>query len=148
MAPSHYLNQCWNIVIWTLRNKLQRNFNWNLYIFIQENAFEHVVCEMAFILSRPQCVNQSWARSMVSPGHNGLTSVMIVNISPKQILYVINVYCIVHVSQILNCIAQDTQIQIEMLHCIAHDTQIQIEMLYCIAQHAQISQTLWAHIGL
>ena len=25
--------------------------------FIHENAFENVVCEMAFILSRPQCVN-------------------------------------------------------------------------------------------
>ena len=26
-APSHYLNQCWVIVNWTLRNKLQRNFS-------------------------------------------------------------------------------------------------------------------------
>ena len=26
-APSHYLNQCWNIVNWTLGNK----FRWNLY---------------------------------------------------------------------------------------------------------------------
>ena len=26
------------------------------YIFIQENALENVVCEMASILSRPQCV--------------------------------------------------------------------------------------------
>ena len=58
-APSHYLNQCWNIVNWTLRNKLQWNFNWNSNIFIQENALENVVCEMASILSRPQCVNSS-----------------------------------------------------------------------------------------
>ena len=28
-APSHYLNQCWNVVSWTLRNKLQ----WNLQRF-------------------------------------------------------------------------------------------------------------------
>ena len=28
--------------------------NWN--IFIQENTFENVVCEMASILSPPQCV--------------------------------------------------------------------------------------------
>ena len=27
----------------------QRNFNWNSNIFIQENAFENVVCEMASI---------------------------------------------------------------------------------------------------
>ena len=30
-------------------------------IFIQENAFENVVCEMAAILSWPQCVNGSEA---------------------------------------------------------------------------------------
>ena len=56
-APSHYLNQCWNIVNWTLRNKLQWNLNRNSNIFIEENDFESVVCETASILSRPQCVN-------------------------------------------------------------------------------------------
>ena len=39
-APSHYLNQCWDIIDWILRNKLQWNFNQNSYIFIQENAFK------------------------------------------------------------------------------------------------------------
>ena len=34
--PSHYLNQCWNIVNWTLRNKLHWNFNRNSNIFVQE----------------------------------------------------------------------------------------------------------------
>ena len=29
MAPSHYLNQCWIIVNWNLRNKLQWTFNRN-----------------------------------------------------------------------------------------------------------------------
>ena len=57
MAPSHYLDQCWIIVNWTLGNRLQWNLNWNSSIFIQENTFESVVCEMAAILSRPQCVN-------------------------------------------------------------------------------------------
>ena len=47
---------CGDIVNWSLRNKLQWNFNRNSNIFIQENALEHVVCEMASILSRPQCV--------------------------------------------------------------------------------------------
>ena len=55
-APSHYLNQCWNIVNWNLTNKLQLNLKRNSYIFIQENAFENV-CEMAAILSRPKCVS-------------------------------------------------------------------------------------------
>ena len=40
----------------TLRNKLQWNINRNSHIFIQENALEFIVCEMASILSRPQCV--------------------------------------------------------------------------------------------
>ena len=55
-APSHYLNQCWNIVNWNLRNKLQWKFGQNSNIFIQENALENVVCEMSSILSQPQCV--------------------------------------------------------------------------------------------
>ena len=59
-APSHYLNQCWNIVNWKLRTKVQWNFNRNSNIFIQENGFESVVCEMAAILSQPQCVKDDW----------------------------------------------------------------------------------------
>ena len=59
-VPSHYLNQWWSIVNWTLRNKLQWNFNRNLNIVIHENAFENVVCEMAAMLYRPQCVNCLW----------------------------------------------------------------------------------------
>ena len=70
-APSHYLNQCWNVVNCTLRNKFQCNFNWNSNIFIQENALEYVVCEMASILSRPQCVNNSSTK--------GKTKVRVVN---------------------------------------------------------------------
>ena len=41
---------------WTLRNKLQWNFNRNSYIFIQRNGPENVVFEMAATLSRPRCV--------------------------------------------------------------------------------------------
>ena len=36
--------------------KLQWNFNQNFNIFIQENAFQSIVCEMVSILPRPQCV--------------------------------------------------------------------------------------------
>ena len=56
-APSYYLNQCWNIVNWTFRKKLEWNFNRNSNIFIQEIAIENVVCKMASILSQPQWVN-------------------------------------------------------------------------------------------
>ena len=50
MAPSHYLNQCWNIIDLTLGNKLQWNIDQNLYILIQENACEDVVWKMVAIL--------------------------------------------------------------------------------------------------
>ena len=59
LSPSHYLNQRWNIVNWTLRNKLQLNFDRNSNIFIEENTFENVVWELLFISSRPQCVKAS-----------------------------------------------------------------------------------------
>ena len=52
MAPSHYLNQCWVIVNWTLRNKLQWNFNQHTKFSNHENASENIVCEMVAILSR------------------------------------------------------------------------------------------------
>ena len=45
------------LLVWTLRTKLMWNSNRNSYIFIQENAFENIVCEMSAILSRPQYVN-------------------------------------------------------------------------------------------
>ena len=54
----HYLNQCWSIIKWTLRNKFQWHFIRNSNIFIQGNVVENVVCEMASILSRPQWVNK------------------------------------------------------------------------------------------
>ena len=44
------------ILLIRTRSKLQWNIKRNSYIFIQENSFENVVCEMAAILSRPQCV--------------------------------------------------------------------------------------------
>ena len=59
-APSHYLNQCWIVVNWTLKNIFQWKSNQNTTIFIEENARQNVVCEMASILSRPQCVNIFW----------------------------------------------------------------------------------------
>ena len=58
LSPSHYQNQCWNIINWTLRNKLQWNFSRKSNIFIHKNALENVVCVIASILSRLQWVNR------------------------------------------------------------------------------------------
>ena len=55
-----------DIVNWTLGNKLNWNLNRNVYVFIQENAFENVVWKMAAILSRPQCVKMKELRHVCS----------------------------------------------------------------------------------
>ena len=44
--------QCWVIVNWTPKNKLQWNFNQASNLFTYENATENIVCEMTAILSR------------------------------------------------------------------------------------------------
>ena len=54
--PSHYLNQCCNIVNWTTRNTLQWDLYRHLHIFITENAFENVIRKLVAILSQPLCV--------------------------------------------------------------------------------------------
>ena len=77
-APSHYLNQCWNIVNWTFRNKLQWNFNRNSNIFIQVFAFENVVRKMAFILSRPQWVNHMTPSLKYKSCHFGRTPRLVI----------------------------------------------------------------------
>ena len=50
-APTHYLNQCWNIVNWTLGNKLQWNSNRNSNIFIKKMHLK-----MSSGKSRPFCL--------------------------------------------------------------------------------------------
>ena len=50
-APSHYMNQCWLIVNWTLTNKLRWILDRYTKHFIHENAIKNVVYEMAVILS-------------------------------------------------------------------------------------------------
>ena len=69
-------NQCWSIVNWTLRNKLQRNLNQNSYIFNEKDASESVIYKMAAILSQPQCVNSlrpSLSKLSILGSDNGLS---------------------------------------------------------------------------
>ena len=42
-----------------LRSKLQWSFKINPCIFVYENALQKVVCQMAAIVSRPQCANKA-----------------------------------------------------------------------------------------
>ena len=48
------------LFIGPIGNKLQWNLNQNLYIFIQENAFENVIWKMAPILSQLKYVKKEW----------------------------------------------------------------------------------------
>ena len=56
-VPSHYLNQWWYIVNWTLWNKLQWNHDRNLNTFFPENTLGNVVCEIA-------CFTGDWSHSI------------------------------------------------------------------------------------
>ena len=80
LVPSHYLNQCWFIVNWTSGNKFQWNFNRNIIIVNQENAFGNVVChngghfvqgEMSYLLW-PN--DPMWCHCYLSVLHQGLYS--------------------------------------------------------------------------
>ena len=63
-APSHYLNQYWVIINWTLRNDLQWNYNHNAKLFSHENAFEIIVCEIAAICPGGDELTQHWLKVM------------------------------------------------------------------------------------
>ena len=82
-APSHYLNQYWLIVNWTPRNKFQWYFNRHSIIFIEENAFENVVCYFPAKLSRGRWVNQS--------AHENI-SYMFLSVVPQFAINVLNLY--------------------------------------------------------
>ena len=57
-TTSHYLNQCWVIINWILRNKLHWNVNQNSRLFLPKIALENIVWGMAAILSRGRWVNE------------------------------------------------------------------------------------------
>ena len=84
-TPSHYPNQCWVIVNWTLKNKLQWNFNQTTKLFIQENASENIICEMAAILSRGR-----WCKIMAQhqTGDEPLSQPMMVQFTDAYTLFV------------------------------------------------------------
>ena len=63
------LEYCW-FDLWE-QIKLQWIPNWNLHIFIQENAFENVVWEMLAILFWPHCVKVITHKRDYMPCHHG-----------------------------------------------------------------------------
>ena len=61
-APSHYLNQCWVIVISFLTVKI--SYDIKTFVFIQE--MRHLKCrlKMSAILLMPWCINPWWRHQM------------------------------------------------------------------------------------
>ena len=76
-VPSHYLNQCCNIVNSNLKNKLEWNLKQNSYNFIQDDTFENVVWKMASVLSWPQCVKVDvWAAVIFFQDFEGMAHIV------------------------------------------------------------------------
>ena len=66
LSPDRRQAITWNSAGILFVGHLWTNFDRNLYIFVQENAFESVVWKMAAILCRPQCVKWQYALSCVA----------------------------------------------------------------------------------
>ena len=66
-VPSHYLNQYWLLVNWTMRKKFQWKYNQTTGIFIQQNAFQSVFCKLSAIWIQPKCVKH-WSILPISSG--------------------------------------------------------------------------------
>ena len=100
-ATSHFLNEWWIIANKTLGNKFQIG-NQNTTIFIQENWFENVVCKMAAILFRPQCVGsthfpvnsepQFWHLNYISIPRKNMNHQAIFNLHPKMPLFLFHCF--------------------------------------------------------
>ena len=71
-APSQYLNQCSHIVNWTIRNKLQPQWNFfyqNTKLFSHRNTFQNVVCKMSAIFVQfSMCSAQMFDIPMIRHG--------------------------------------------------------------------------------
>ena len=62
-APSHYLNQYWNIVNWTLGNKLQWNLNQNSNISIKKCIWKCCLWNGIHFVSASICQALPWQKS-------------------------------------------------------------------------------------
>ena len=137
-APSHYLNQFWFVVNWTLRSNFLWNSNRNTTLFIDENASDNVVCEMADILSRGKWVNQDSSGVIIIHLHCNTTA-----FSPllhkcmcvcRRVGFFINIHVIID--------------QLHRVKMVANDSlyEISVNNLLWIQERSRISDTLrWRH---
>ena len=88
MAPSHYLNQSWNIVSCTFRNKLQWNINRNSKFFIQ------IHLKMWFVKWRPFCLGLNVLKSQMPAftSHTAKTHTIIMALCESATYMYIHIY--------------------------------------------------------
>ena len=55
LVPGYYMKQCWHMVNLTFSNNFQSEFNQNLYVFYETNAFYHAFFQMSDLLCPPFC---------------------------------------------------------------------------------------------
>ena len=89
MSYCHYLNQCWNIVNWTLGNKLRWNLDRNSYIFIKKKVFWK--CHLQ--KWQPACLDLSVLMfHSYCPKSSGITLKVMDKIDPSSPLAIIPMY--------------------------------------------------------
>ena len=159
--PSHYLNQCWIIVNWTLANIFQWKLNQNTAIFIVENAHENVVCEM-----RPSCLGLNELKSysaIVLDSWNSITGPCSLThcglVTPYGNRYVstlaqVMVCCLTAPSHYLNqywflicdiCLRAISQLVLELLFCIMRLKIILLKLLSFLSGYNEL--IVWDYIN-
>ena len=133
LTPSHYLNQSWVIVNWTLRNKLQWKFKQSTKLFIHKNASENIVCKMADLLSRERWVNCSQRQT------NYLPMALLKRIKVHQLTFVkfsSELVFLRNVLKYLNCQWIEKQISWQAGECPLHSGKdnIKIQPLFTMQQ--------------
>ena len=85
LVPSHYLNQCWNIINWTLVNKIQWNFpqnatiSWKKMAAISPEIFlTKFYLKMTSAKCQPFCINLSASKidELMQERHNSIANAL------------------------------------------------------------------------
>ena len=129
--PLNYLNRCWLIVDWTLKNKLHWKMNKTRNIFYPMNIFENIVCQMSAI-----SVGLNVLHIKITCSGEVLSSIMHHTYIPCSVSCTIHIlFCFIHNTYIL-CSVFTIHIYSALYYtqytllCIIHNTYILFSVLY------------------
>ena len=114
------------IIDWTLRNKLQWNFNQNTKLFIDENASKSIVCEMTAILSWGRWIDLiavlSWQHYLATTYalHSPYTLKTTANFRPRPDVGLTKQICPIHYHFFLKSKISLTETFNEVRFCSSH----------------------------